>query len=453
MSLTKATYSMIDGAPFNVQDFGAVGDGVADDAAAIQAAITAAAQVVGGAIGAVVYFPTGTYLIGETIILPNRVGLQGANGRGVTIKPHSTFSDQYMFHANNGTISMFGSWIRDMYINAAGKNMTAVIWTQAWQETCGMERVTILLDGTTQYGVLYTDGFGGASYCKFSDCEIFTETTAVNGAGVYIGQVSLTGGFVFEWDGGSITGNVGFNLPSGIRADNDTLLIKLLHVEYVDNAVAIDGVGGLSADTITGSFNDTVNIISLASTFTGDISLRNILPNGATGDILQDNTPSGRSITAASAGILPSYDRDFSGFSAGLTAQIPNVTGDGFQYNIVFDDQIYDYKNEYDPATGVFTAKRSGKYLFTASVKILVTTAVTTCLIKISTPNREYALFRGDTDFLRSGDNTMTFNGAIIADMDALDTARVSITMTGLGANTVDIEADETFFQCQWLTR
>lgn len=39
MSLTKATYSMIDGAPVNVLDFGAVGDGVADDTAAIQAAI------------------------------------------------------------------------------------------------------------------------------------------------------------------------------------------------------------------------------------------------------------------------------------------------------------------------------------------------------------------------------------------------------------------------------
>ena len=58
MSLTKATYSMIEGAPVNVLDFGAVGDGVTDDTAAIQAAVNAAE-----AISGCLYFPAGTYLV------------------------------------------------------------------------------------------------------------------------------------------------------------------------------------------------------------------------------------------------------------------------------------------------------------------------------------------------------------------------------------------------------
>ena len=62
MALTKATYSMIDGAPLNILDFGAIGDGVADDTAAIQAAITAS-----GASGVVLYWPKGTYLVTATI--------------------------------------------------------------------------------------------------------------------------------------------------------------------------------------------------------------------------------------------------------------------------------------------------------------------------------------------------------------------------------------------------
>ncbi len=57
MSLTKASYSMISGAPINVFDFGATGDGTTNDTAAIQAAIDSMSA------GDELYFPSGDYLI------------------------------------------------------------------------------------------------------------------------------------------------------------------------------------------------------------------------------------------------------------------------------------------------------------------------------------------------------------------------------------------------------
>lgn len=76
MTLTKATFSLIDGAPLNVRDFGAVGNGIADDTVAIQAAINAGAgSVVGAARG--VYFPSGDYYISAPITVPNYTSIFG----------------------------------------------------------------------------------------------------------------------------------------------------------------------------------------------------------------------------------------------------------------------------------------------------------------------------------------------------------------------------------------
>lgn len=68
----------------SVRDFGAIGDGVADDRAAIQAALTVATS------GAVVYLPNGVYLVGKgggawCLTVPDGVTLRGESRDGAVL--------------------------------------------------------------------------------------------------------------------------------------------------------------------------------------------------------------------------------------------------------------------------------------------------------------------------------------------------------------------------------
>ena len=98
MALTKVSYSMIEGATANVLDFGAVGDGVADDTDAIQAAIDSGAGSV--------YAPTGTYKITSTVNINRPITFFGAS-RANTIFSVSTGID--VFYVHDGLNTVMGS--------------------------------------------------------------------------------------------------------------------------------------------------------------------------------------------------------------------------------------------------------------------------------------------------------------------------------------------------------
>ena len=99
MSLTKATYSMIDGATVNVLDFGAVGDGIANDAPAIQAALNT---------GKAVYIPQGQYLIST----PLRV--QTSNQLVFGVGPLSSLVTATNIETMYSNTPVFGVIIRDI---------------------------------------------------------------------------------------------------------------------------------------------------------------------------------------------------------------------------------------------------------------------------------------------------------------------------------------------------
>jgi polygalacturonase len=76
MSLTKVSYSMIEGDPANVLDYGAIGDGVTDDTAAFIAALSDAS---------VVFVPSGNYRV-ENLSVPSGKSLLGQDTRNTVLK-------------------------------------------------------------------------------------------------------------------------------------------------------------------------------------------------------------------------------------------------------------------------------------------------------------------------------------------------------------------------------
>lgn len=95
MSLTKVTYSMIEGSTVNPHDFGAMGDGIHDDTQAINDAIQAARTT----SGVVMFQRNATYKVTGTIKKPVRVILKG---NYCTIVPAAgTYIQNYVFLTNS----------------------------------------------------------------------------------------------------------------------------------------------------------------------------------------------------------------------------------------------------------------------------------------------------------------------------------------------------------------
>lgn len=98
MALTKVTYSMIEGAPFNVTDYGATGNGTDNDTTAFAAAIAAAS-------GQSLYLPSGTYLLsGSTITIPDNINIIGEPGS--IVKLETTASSKYLFNIESSVDNM-----------------------------------------------------------------------------------------------------------------------------------------------------------------------------------------------------------------------------------------------------------------------------------------------------------------------------------------------------------
>lgn len=173
MALTKATYSMILGAPINVLDYGAKGDGVTNDTAAIVTAIAACQAASQSSL----YFPKGIYRIETTIVLGDG-STRGIAFVGETAAPQQgSARPAVTIRWHGGSAAMFDvQYTYFSFYNIAFENFTTA--TDVFLLTSAMHMVLdncsfVLGSGTTRFSrsVLYADGneFG---YSVVQNCTI-----------------------------------------------------------------------------------------------------------------------------------------------------------------------------------------------------------------------------------------------------------------------------------------
>lgn len=128
-----------------------------------------------------------------------------------------------------------------------------------------------------------------------------------------------------------------------------------------------------------------------------------------------------------------------SAFSGYLSSTASNVTGDGTQYTVAFDTEVFDQNNDFNTGTYTFEAPVTGRYNFNFTVKYNdIGVGHTGAWFWLVTSNRTHPVGRfNPTSCDVSGD--VSYSNVTVADMDASDTAYLVATVNS-STLTVDVE-------------
>ena len=306
MSLTKVSYSMISGAPFNVLDYGADSTGVSNSTTAIQAAITAAA-VAGGAV----YLPSGIYLMSSGVTVPSSVSIYG-DGYTSELRRNTAVAAFDMITIQNGAAHI---GLYDFFINGVTKldNGTAAnrycgirVWANAGARPNDIEMMGLHIDKTTsaeiqaegnRAAILLEDCYDvRIDRCKFYDnratailITVAYGGTAINTERIQIEQCYAVGE-VAPFDS---------SFPNGFGS----FISGNSHQDVLVSGCYVDGFG-FSNISMNGPRSTVQNCISKNSDFAG-INLghsttgENCDDSVVDGNITTNNTYSGIIITAS----------------------------------------------------------------------------------------------------------------------------------------------------------
>ena len=320
----------------NVRDYGAVGNGVADDTSAVQAALSAAGS------GGTVFFPAGTYKITSKLTTVANTVLRGA-GRYAT-----TLSKAY-----NGYILNLAQWckVQDLGFNGNRSSFTG----GGVEITLGSNTVTVsdqgqqliqdcFFTGVSGYAVDYTVANKGwhsrVVGCRFwdtaADAAVSWPDEAALGGNRYVSECDSDGPLVNArgCDNGHVVGNIcggtaasnqAVVMPAGTANRAKKLFIVGNRFAIANGTVNVRGTDSVFADNIV------AGAVSLESNGGGDGASNWHVHSNVTVLGLTENNYSAQNVVYDAAYIKP---RLFSATQVGLTlfgssgSFIDNSTGD-----------------------------------------------------------------------------------------------------------------------------
>ncbi len=297
---------------------------------------------------------------------------------------------------------------------------------------------------------------------RIADVSGFAETftTDSGDANPIGGVINIFGGISIDTSGAGNTVTIDLDSPVTVINGGTGLTSLLDHSVLVGSGVAsitelavgTDGqilLGATGADPAFGNLTSSDNLLNFTL---GANSLDIVAQNAVAAPIVLDDnavvTGDGgvrgvqtSTVLVSDAGQMTNPSQP--AFFARNNSTQSNFTGTGTVYIVEYENETLDVGGDYDDTTSVFTAPVDGKYYFNATVQLisLSSTATSTQLSMVSsTINRRACVVNGAN--VRSGaSNTLLLNGQLFIDMDAADTCHVTIQVSGMPSDTVDLSS------------
>jgi len=206
MSLTKVSYSMITGAPVNVLDFGAKGDGITDDTVAIQAAIVFCENNI-----LPLYFPSNAvgqfYKTTAPLVVSKPLTMTGENSRNVTIVAVDLTVGQFLLDIDGTT---FGTYEQGEF---GGFTLLASAGNCMRVKNASVSKFSDIVLRDSVNGIIYT-----GTRCYSNTFERIIVTGGISG--VSFQMSAHTGGGQHSFSDCSFGGSTGFSISNDTFVDS-----------------------------------------------------------------------------------------------------------------------------------------------------------------------------------------------------------------------------------------